>query len=178
MNRKSSNVINWRVRTKLKLIEYKGGKCKVCGYDKPIPSAYNFHHRDPLKKDFTISGKSWSFERLKQEVEKCDLVCANCHAEIHHTLSNNKRQARIEQNKKNWLTEKKCKLCHINFKPKKHNQQFCSTECSNINRRKVKRPDKDDLQIKMQNLSWCEIARQYGVSDNSVRKWAKHYNLL
>jgi DNA-binding transcriptional regulator GbsR (MarR family) len=42
----------------------------------------------PEENIFTISGKSWSFERLKKEVEKCILVCSNCHKEIHYDLKN------------------------------------------------------------------------------------------
>ena len=78
----SKNVMSWRHRTKTKLIEYKGGECKICGYKKCI-QAMEFHHLNPKEKDFTISGKSWSFERLKSEVDKCILICSNCHAEIH-----------------------------------------------------------------------------------------------
>ena len=72
-------------RTKEKLIEYKGGKCQVCGYNK-CASALEFHHLDPSQKDFTISGGTKSFESLKPEVDKCILVCANCHREIHAGL--------------------------------------------------------------------------------------------
>lgn len=78
----SNGVIDWRRRTKIKLVEYKGGKCEKCEYDKCI-DALEFHHLDPIEKDFTISGKSWSFDRLKKEVDKCILVCSNCHKEIH-----------------------------------------------------------------------------------------------
>ena len=77
------NVIEWRKRVKIKLIEYKGGECVECGYNKCTRSL-EFHHTDPNEKDFTISGKSWSFERLKKEVDKCILVCSNCHNEIHY----------------------------------------------------------------------------------------------
>lgn len=82
---KSESVINWRKRTKIKLIEYKGGKCECCGYSKCI-EALEFHHLDPSKKDFQISGTSKSFETLKNEADKCILVCANCHREIHANL--------------------------------------------------------------------------------------------
>lgn len=75
-------VIDWRRRTKEKLVEYMGGKCVCCGYSKCVRSLH-FHHKDPNEKDFTISGKSHSFERLKHEVDKCVLVCSNCHGEIH-----------------------------------------------------------------------------------------------
>jgi glycerol-3-phosphate cytidylyltransferase-like family protein len=81
---KSNNVVSWRKRTKIKLVEYKGGKCEICGYDK-CTSALSFHHKDPAEKDFSISSKSYSFERLKEEVDKCMLVCQNCHIEIHES---------------------------------------------------------------------------------------------
>ena len=83
------NVINWRKRKKLELIEYKGGKCEKCGYKKST-WALEFHHKDPSEKDFGISGKSWSFERLKKEVDKCILVCSNCHHEIHEKINSDK----------------------------------------------------------------------------------------
>ena len=82
----SRNVINWRKRKKIELIEYKGGKCEICGYKKSTWSL-EFHHKDPNEKDFEISGKSWSFERLKKEVDKCILVCSNCHHEIHEKIN-------------------------------------------------------------------------------------------
>ena len=79
---KVKNVIEWRIRVKKKLVEYKGGKCEKCGYDKCV-DALEFHHKEPKEKDFKISGKSWSYERLKKESDKCILVCSNCHKEIH-----------------------------------------------------------------------------------------------
>lgn len=81
----SQSVISWRKRTKRKLIEYKGGECEMCGYNK-CDTALQFHHKNPNEKDFSISGRSLSFERLKEEVDKCMLVCSNCHAEIHEKI--------------------------------------------------------------------------------------------
>ena len=83
---KSQAVINWRKRKKQELVEYKGGCCERCGYNKST-RALQFHHLDPNEKDFTISRKSYSIERLKKEVDKCILVCANCHAEIHSKMA-------------------------------------------------------------------------------------------
>jgi hypothetical protein len=79
------SVINFRRRVKSKLVEYKGGCCEKCGYNKS-EQVLQFHHTNPNEKDFTISGKSYSFERLKKEVDKCILVCANCHIEIHEKI--------------------------------------------------------------------------------------------
>ena len=65
-------------------IEYKGGKCEICGYDRCL-DALEFHHLNPKEKDFGISKKGYtiSFEKVKKELDKCMLVCANCHREIH-----------------------------------------------------------------------------------------------
>jgi hypothetical protein len=79
------NVTKWRIRNKQKLVEYKGGKCVKCGYNRCL-SSLTFHHRDPLLKEMRISGSTRSFEKLKKEVDKCELVCNNCHGEIHSGL--------------------------------------------------------------------------------------------
>ena len=79
---RSSSVIWFRKRLKERAVEYKGGMCECCGYDRAI-EALEFHHKDPNEKDFSPSGKSISWERMKNEVDKCMLVCANCHREIH-----------------------------------------------------------------------------------------------
>lgn len=83
--RRVTNVISWRQRTKKKLVEYKGGKCALCDYNKCIANMV-FHHRDPSKKDFGISGMSVEFEKLKVEVDKCVLLCCRCHGEVHAGL--------------------------------------------------------------------------------------------
>lgn len=78
-----------RKRYKKELVEYKGGKCEICGYDKCI-SALEFHHVDEDKKEFSISESSFSIgmDSLKKEADKCILVCANCHREIHEKERN------------------------------------------------------------------------------------------
>lgn len=72
-----------RKELKIKAVKYLGSKCSKCGYSKSY-NALQFHHRDPTKKDFGISSKGLiKFESIKSELDKCILVCANCHAEIH-----------------------------------------------------------------------------------------------
>lgn len=70
------------------LVEYKGGKCEKCGYN-DCEGALEFHHLDPLQKDFNIShinlnNSNLSLDIVKQEVDKCILICANCHAKEHY----------------------------------------------------------------------------------------------
>lgn len=73
-----------RYNLKKILVEYKGGKCEICGYNKCI-SALEFHHLNENEKDFGIAEKGYtrSISKNKEEVDKCVLVCANCHREIH-----------------------------------------------------------------------------------------------
>jgi 5-methylcytosine-specific restriction endonuclease McrA len=68
--------------------EYKGGKCALCGYDKS-PRALVFHHIDPSQKDFGLSsrGLTRSWDAIKKEIDKCVLLCANCHAEVHDGIT-------------------------------------------------------------------------------------------
>ena len=71
---------------KLKCINYLGGNCKICNESNLFK--LTFHHRDPNKKDFSFGDRinsKWS--TLKNELDKCDLLCANCHRELHHELS-------------------------------------------------------------------------------------------
>lgn len=75
-----------RQKLKEKSINYKGGCCEKCGYDR-CNSALEFHHLDPNEKDFGIGSYSiLSWEKIKLELDKCIMVCANCHREIHHNL--------------------------------------------------------------------------------------------
>lgn len=76
-----------RKKLKAMAIEYKGGKCKICGYNKYV-GALDFHHLDGNSKKFDLSthGLTRSWARTKAEVDKCILVCANCYREIHAGL--------------------------------------------------------------------------------------------
>ena len=77
-------VIKRRKKVRDMALEYKGGSCQICGYKKS-KRALSFHHVDPKKKDFGISfrGFTRSWEKTKTELDKCILLCMNCHMEIH-----------------------------------------------------------------------------------------------
>jgi len=61
-----------------------GGRCQICGYSK-CTNALDFHHKDEKNKVFGISDKGYtrSWEAISKEVDKCHLLCANCHREVH-----------------------------------------------------------------------------------------------
>lgn len=53
--------------------------CSICGYKKHAV-ALDFHHRDPAEKIERITQMvTWAKVKIKAEVAKCDVVCANCH---------------------------------------------------------------------------------------------------
>jgi hypothetical protein len=68
-------------RNKEKAVEYLGGKCELCGYNKDR-SALVFHHKNPMEKEGRVKllGK---WVKAKEELDKCQLLCANCHFELH-----------------------------------------------------------------------------------------------
>ncbi len=77
-----NQMARWTKR-KLKAIEYKGGKCKLCSYDK-YHGALHFHHIDStLKTGVWTKIRLWSWDKIIKELDNCDLLCANCHAETH-----------------------------------------------------------------------------------------------
>jgi len=77
---------NRRFSLKEKCISLKGGQCKRCGYKK-CKKALVFHHIDPSKKEFGIGGMhSRSWESIKKELDKCIMLCSNCHIEVHDMI--------------------------------------------------------------------------------------------
>lgn len=88
-NHRHQSYVKQQVRgrqRKLFLIRLLGGACQRCGYVRNH-AAMNFHHIVPELKSFEldlrcISNRSW--QRVLDEVAKCDLLCSNCHLEVHN----------------------------------------------------------------------------------------------
>lgn len=77
------NTTNRRREFSRKAIKYKGGACQICGYNK-CDRALDFHHIDPSTKLFSIANCSYrySWDKVEAELDKCLLLCANCHREV------------------------------------------------------------------------------------------------
>lgn len=73
-----------RKAIKLKALDYMGNKCIFCLYNK-YEGALEFHHKISSTKEFGIGqkGHSRSWDKVKAELDKCILVCSNCHKEVH-----------------------------------------------------------------------------------------------
>lgn len=86
--RKRCNSCNTKIRryrVKQAGIKLLGGKCNRCDWE-GHPAAFEFHHKDPSQKEFSIgsmANKSWSV--VKKELLKCELLCSNCHQIEHAT---------------------------------------------------------------------------------------------
>jgi len=75
--------------SKKRCVDYLGGKCSVCGLKTDFLAVYDFHHRNPNEKETGIRNllhNSW--EKLEKELNKCILVCSNCHRIIHFEGNN------------------------------------------------------------------------------------------
>lgn len=71
---------------KIEAINYKGGCCFRCNWNE-YAGALEFHHRDPTKKDIDWKKiRKYKFSNIKKELDKCDLLCANCHRVVHHEM--------------------------------------------------------------------------------------------
>lgn len=163
------------LKRKVQLIELKGGCCEICGYNKNV-AAFDFHHKDPTQKDYQLDMRKLSNTRmikLMEEVEKCELLCANCHREFHSPDLEMSNVKLLIDNVNNSVLEikevgkPKCLDCgcEINYTYKR-----CS-DCNYKHRRKVERPNLDVLlnEIKNNSQEWC--AKKYGVSRSSIKRW-------
>jgi hypothetical protein len=73
-------------KRKNSFIIYKGGCCQICNYDK-YDGALAFHHLDPNEKEILPAKlNNMTFEKAKPELDKCVLLCHNCHSEVHAGL--------------------------------------------------------------------------------------------
>lgn len=76
------------------------------------------------------------------------------------------------------VVKKMCKCCGKEFNPKNYIQEYCNKSCASTGKNRiVERPSKEDLEILIKAKSFSEIGRDFGVSDNAIRKWCKSYDL-
>jgi 5-methylcytosine-specific restriction endonuclease McrA len=98
-----------RVVRRLAFIHKAGGRCVDCGTDDAV--LLQFHHRDQSTKEFELgralnSGATlkYSLDIMVAELEKCDLLCANCHTKRHNTWTQEER-LEMEQLAKTYFPE-------------------------------------------------------------------------
>lgn len=140
---------------------------------------------NPEEKDFSFgsnTNRSWASTR--NELQKCILVCANCHREIHYGLIDNSTlissfdeekakeiDALIEDTKtrKVWY----CKECGVEVS----SGNDCCPKCAHKKMRVVDRPAREELKKLIRTTPFTQIGKMFNVSDNAIRKWCKAENL-
>ena len=81
----NGNTLSRGRQNKVIYVNYLGGKCQKCNYNKCF-DALEFHHKTPKEKDPLFKSiRYWGLEKAKTELDKCILLCSNCHREEHFT---------------------------------------------------------------------------------------------
>lgn len=174
---KNQNKKVYKRRAKLKqmALDYMGKKCQICGYDK-CSRALVFHHINPEEKDFNIYSANCSWDKIKKELDKCILLCSNCHAEIHDKID---EKIDIDELYPDTLNNKKLEfnkeMINLALKHKTTKEKIIE---SRIYKRKVDRPSIDEFYKIFQSFdrNYTKTGKYFGVSDNAIRKWIKSYN--
>lgn len=168
-SRKKQQLVNF----KKQCFKYKNQFCcELCGYDKCI-TALDFHHTDPKQKDFNISfcKKLQLNDIIKRELDKCQVICSNCHREL-HSLQEWAFNPKI-------LKPKEPTYCSLCSSECTYDAQFCLECYKEVNRKKSKKPSKEILEQDLKVLKYKRtIGKKYGVSGATAHKWLLSYDLL
>ena len=159
------------LKRKLEVINSLGGCCSRCGYKKNI-SALEFHHLDPNEKEFQVDLRHFSnsnLEKLKQELNKCILLCANCHREEHNPqLSEDNYNSLLQVEKKSFSNPggKVCPVCNSRFKTIT-GKIYCSTICRDSTKNY---PTLDEINNKYLELkSWEKVSQHFGLTRRIIQ---------
>ncbi len=124
-------------------------RCEQCGENHP--ACLEFHHLNPSEKEINLSEavaiKGWSKNKILDEIDKCVVLCSNCHRKLHWELQQQVVSDGINK-----------KVVHLKA-------------------RKVERPSKEELEKMIWEASVSEVARKFGVSNVAVAKWCKSYGI-
>jgi hypothetical protein len=111
-------------------------------------------------------------------LENLRIVCPNCAATFDTHCARKNRQR---------ILPRACRRCGVEFLPRTRQQRYCSRKCGSRYRRtrlrgiprpetrKVERPPYDQLLREIEQTSYLAVGRNYGVSDNAIRKWVRWY---
>lgn len=164
MSKSSTAVLNWRKRTKKKIIDAMGGGCQICGYNR-CHEALELHHLNPEEKEFgfgSIRSSPKKLEVIKEEIKKCILLCANCHREVHANITS------IPENYAKY--DETHLVSEIELK-RKMKQQLCAVK-KPVDKRKIFLTDEQlyDMLHTQFNGNKSALARSLKVSETTIRK--------
>lgn len=192
-----------RWKSKMELIELLGGKCEDCGFN-GHPASLEFHHRNPSEKSFELSGNKLLIKERYEEVKKCKLLCANCHAPYHvnetirrifaQEMASKSTISKIPMPSKEELYKmvsetpmnKIAKFFGVGDKTiKKWADEFgidpkdywAIRSGYNYRAESGSRPTKEDLLKMVQTKTLAKIGRELGVNPRTIKFWCKKYDI-
>ena len=152
-------------------MEYKGNECQICGYDKiKYLSAFDFHHRDPSQKDFSLASKGIckSYKTLIKEVDKCDLLCGRCHQEIHDEEHWEERKRLLSVSRRIITKEINCLYCQKKFKQKRKEQKYCCRKCGREGIKTIPKYNIELLEKDFKELGYKKVMKKYNLKRSSL----------
>lgn len=189
MSVNSDRVINWRKRTKQRIIQSFGGKCGICDYNR-CDEALDLHHLDPNEKEFSLASvRAWpkSWEKIVIELRKCCLLCCRCHREYHSGLTQVPTTIQrfdetfadykiLEKLDRECQHRKNCPVCN---KDMFNRSKTCSLKCAAKLAHKYDWDSIDlfDLYV-TKRFSKSKIARIVGCTDGAVFKRLKKLSII
>lgn len=154
---------------KRKCLEYKETlECIACGYDKH-QAVLDFHHLDPTQKEFNLSkikGNSELSLEIKQELDKCIVLCSNCHREIHLNL--------IEY-KDNKIIKKEISLENFEWEYLTDKPKEIKTPKTRVT--KITWPSVEVMSKLIFEKPIIQLAQELNVSDSAIIKFCKKHNI-
>lgn len=178
-----------RIRRKQIFVDIMGGCCQLCGYNYSL-QALEFHHIDPQIKQFQISDNLLrDIKMVYEELQKCILVCANCHREIHTHFNDYHLVSSYNQEKALYYLqeEEKYQLQHLHTEIKycpvcgkiihSMRDKYCSISCAHIVQQHCNIPSQQELKQMIRTMPFTQIGKYFSVSDSAVRKWCDKYKL-
>lgn len=156
----SNNVMDYKRRIKESLFYAAGAKCCICGFDETYPGLYDFHHVDPLKKEFGLNATVASIEKNIKEAQKCILVCPICHRKIHYNIITDIPSPSVD-------VDLFWKHYDILSPQGKHQREIMQN----------KKPTREELKELIRKQTFTSIAKKYNVSIAAIKKWCIKFNL-
>lgn len=180
-NYQSEFVKDRRSRLRRHMLYVMGECCQICGYNR-CSSALEFHHLDPTTKERNLS-KNWpySWERFKEELKKCILLCSNCHREVHlGIIDQSNLKASFDKEKAKKVSEIIAETkqgahyyCHrCGQETGKRTAYYCK-KCAEIMGEKTEKPSRNELKQDIRKNNFLTLSRKYQVSDHAIRKWCE-----
>jgi hypothetical protein len=172
LSKNSEGVKRWRNRTKELIVKAMGNSCQICGYNKCL-NGLDLHHIDPSKKEVSfgkIRANPIAIEKIAEELEKCVLLCANCHREIHAGF------ACIPENyikfDKSFILKSKVEIIERKIE---QNKKISKTLVGYFNKIKITNEDLYTKWIEKYKRNTSAFALELGVSETAIRRRLKRY---